>query len=336
MRPGRSRRAGLTGGRAFLPSAEPDYSWPMKEHRFTIAIPTHNRRGTVVLSVLSGLRQTRSPEEVLVLCDGCTDGTADAVRALGDERVVAIELPKGPGYAYVHRNEALRRARGDVVLWVGDDDLLLPDHLERIGEYWDRDEFDIVTTAAAIVHPDDSLEWFGQDWSVPWHRESMLDDNTNPMTSVSVTVEMAERAGGWRAEHPRAEDWELWKRVLAIPARAAMTNEPTVLHFRATNREQAWPDRVRQNAEWLTRISDPATLAEVRWLLKRLGPQRDARLRDMLEDERRKSAWLRDMIEAEQRERRDREAELERIYNGGWWRLRSRLLPLMRIAGKGE
>jgi hypothetical protein len=56
----------------------------------------------------------------------------------------------------------------------------------------------------------------------------------------------------------------------------------------------------------------------------------------MLEDERRKSAWLRDMIEDEQRERRDREAELERIYNGGWWRLRSHLLPLMRIAGKGQ
>jgi glycosyltransferase involved in cell wall biosynthesis len=319
----------------------------MTVHRFTIAIPTHDRRDTVVLAVLSALRQTRSPEQVLVLCDGCTDGTADAVRTVGDERAVPLELPKGPGFAYTHRNEALRRARGDVVLWLADDDLLLPDHLERIGEYWDRGQFEVVTTPAAIVHPDDSLEWIGQDWSAPWHRESMDDNNTNVMASVSVTVEIARRAGGWRAEHPRAEDWQLWKRVLALGARAGMTNEPTVLHFRATNRDQAWPDRVRQNAAWLERISDPTSLSEVRWLLQRLSAQRDTALQDVREDERRRHlereaglertiAELERNVEAERRMRVDREAELQHVYGGGWWRLRSRLLPLMRIAGKGE
>jgi hypothetical protein len=43
---------------------------------FTIAIPTHDRCETVVLAALSALRQSRSPEQVIVLCDGCTDGTA--------------------------------------------------------------------------------------------------------------------------------------------------------------------------------------------------------------------------------------------------------------------
>ena len=66
---------------------------------FTIAIPTHNRRETLLLAVRSTLMQSRSPEQVIVLCDGCTDGTAEAVRELGDERVEAIELPKLPGLA---------------------------------------------------------------------------------------------------------------------------------------------------------------------------------------------------------------------------------------------
>jgi glycosyltransferase involved in cell wall biosynthesis len=104
--------------------------------RFTIAIPTHNRRETLLLAVRSALMQTRPPEQVIVLCDGCTDGSADAVRELGDKRVEAIGLAKLPGYAYAHRNRSLELARGEAIIWLGDDDLLLPDHLERVGEHW--------------------------------------------------------------------------------------------------------------------------------------------------------------------------------------------------------
>ena len=119
----------------------------MERTTFTIAIPTHNRRETALLAARSALQQTRAPVEVLVLCDGCTDGTAEAVREIGDSRVEALDLPKADGYGYAHRNLALERARGSAILWLGDDDLLLPDHLERIGERWDEGDVDIVTAA---------------------------------------------------------------------------------------------------------------------------------------------------------------------------------------------
>jgi glycosyltransferase involved in cell wall biosynthesis len=269
---------------------------------FTIAIPTHDRRETVVLAARSVLAQTRPPLELIVLCDGCTDGTADAVRAL-DERVEALELPKGPGYAYDHRNRALERARGSVILWLGDDDLLLPDHLERIGEYWDAGVADVVTTPAAIVWPDDSMEWNGQDWAVPWNRQALERANTNVMAAVSTRVDLASEVGGWNAGLARAGDWDLWKRALATGARAAMTSEPTVLHFKATGRDQAWPDRVRQNGAWLERISDPARLPDLRRRLRRLAAEHDAQ-------QRRRIAEL--------------DAALARISTGRWWRLRNR------------
>lgn len=62
-----------------------------------IAIPTHNRRDTVLLAARSALGQTRPPDQLLVLCDGCSDGTADALRGLGAAQLEAIELPKGIG-----------------------------------------------------------------------------------------------------------------------------------------------------------------------------------------------------------------------------------------------
>jgi glycosyltransferase involved in cell wall biosynthesis len=294
---------------------------------FTIAIPTHDRRETVVLSVLSALRQTRPPIEIIVLCDGCSDGTADAVRELGPD-VVALELPKGDGYAYDHRNRALERARGSVILWLGDDDLLLPHHLESMGEYWDAGVAEIVTTPAAIVHPDDSMEWGGQDWSIAWHRETMRRHNTNVMSSVGVQVELARAVGGWDGEQPRLGDWDLWKRVLDAGARAAMTCEPSVLHFRATGREQAWPLRVRQNDAWLSRISDPNQLPEIRRRLRRLAAENDARQREWIAGLQMDRDAL--AIKVEERER-----ELRRIHTSRLWRLQARLRSGRRLVGRG-
>ena len=247
---------------------------------FTIAIPTHDRRETVLLAARSALAQTRSPDQVIVLCDGCTDGSAEKLRALGDERLEVLDLPKLPGYAYAHRNVALERACGEAILWLADDDLLLPDHLERLGEVWDAGEADLVSSPGVVVHPDDALEWFGADWGVPRFRAGMATGNSNVMASVSVRAALVREVGGWDAAQPRWADWELWRRCLAAGARAWTTYEPTVLHFRATGRVQEWPDRVRQNTAWWERAGDPAALPELRRTLRRVRAERDAALAD--------------------------------------------------------
>jgi glycosyltransferase involved in cell wall biosynthesis len=313
---------------------------------FTIAIPTHDRRETALLAARSALAQTRPPQQLIVLCDGCADGTAEAMRALGDPRVEALELPKGPGYAYAHRNVALEQARGEAILWLADDDLLAPDHLERIGELWDTGRFDLVQADGVIVHPDDVLEWFGADWSVPAQRAAFERSNTNPMASVSLRVELARAVGGWDASVERAADWELWKRALAAGARCARSPEPTVLHFRASGREQAWPLRVRQNAAWLARLEDPAALLEARIALRRARAEREARLAERSERLEQELRAAGEQLGEARRAADERVASaaaeatrlagaLARIEAGGWWRLRGRLLPLMRLVGRG-
>ena len=331
---------------------------------FTIAIPTHDRRETLALAVRSALAQTRAPEQIIVLCDGCTDGSVETLRALDDERLEVLDLPKLPGFGYAHRNLALESARGEAIIWLADDDLLLPDHLERIGEYWDVGDADIVTAPAVLVHPDDGLVWMGEDWGVGRFRDDMTAVNTNVMASVSVRVALAKAVGGWDATVPRAADWELWRRCLAAGARAWSSAEPTVLHFRATGRVQAWPDRVRQNSEWFERIADRSSLRELRRELRRTQAFRDAaRLaeHDAVAAGRAEAAGARDRLAAERdtltaerdalradcdalrtechalRGERDvARGTLERIYGGGWWRLRARLLGLMGLLGRGD
>jgi hypothetical protein len=332
--------------------------------RFTIAIPTHDRRETALLAARSALAQTRAPEQLIVLCDGCTDGTAEAMRALGDPRVEVVELPKAPGYGYEHRNVALERARGEAIVYLADDDLLMPDHLRRIGKLWDMGRFDVVQSYAVMVHPDDTLELMGYDWSVPGQRAAFEHANTNPMTSVSVSVELARAVGGWDPDVESAADWDLWKRALAAGARCATSPEPTVLHFRARGREQAWPLRVRQNTEWLERIEDRAARAEMRLALRRARAEREADVAEHVAGlERERAAALEQLdaqghaltaadvhiaeltarvlaAEATAAVLTDQAAQLagklEQIESGGWWRLRRRVLPVMRLLGRGD
>ena len=255
---------------------------------FTVAVPTHDRRDTVVLAVRSCLAQTRPPVQVVVLADGCTDGTADALRELGDERVEVLELEKGPGYAYAHRNLALDRARGDVIAYLGDDDMYLPDHFERIGELWDAGIADVVIAGACLIHERDQLQPMTDEWTVPAMQARLLDGvNRVPMGAVSLTVDIARRAGGWDGSLPREGDLDLWKRVLRAGARAATSLTPTVLHFRATTRRQEWDDRVRQNNDWFARMADPAERARIRRdYAQALGEREQARLDEIAELER--------------------------------------------------
>ncbi len=68
----------------------------MAATRFAVVIPTWNRRETVLLAVESVLCQTRPAEEIYVLCDGCTDGTQEALLALKEPSLRVLDLPKGP------------------------------------------------------------------------------------------------------------------------------------------------------------------------------------------------------------------------------------------------
>jgi glycosyltransferase involved in cell wall biosynthesis len=324
--------------------------------QFTIAIPTHDRRETALLAARSALGQTRPPEQVLVLCDGCGDGTAEALRALGSSRLEALELPKAPGYGYEHRNRSLELARGEAILWLADDDLLTPDHLERIGELWDTGRFDLVQSHGVVVHPDDTLEWFGSDWSLPVNRARLASFNSNPMSSVSLRVDVARAVGGWDVGVQRAADWDLWQRALAASARSARSPEPTVLHFRASGREQAWPVRVRQNAAWLAQLEDPQRVLELRIRLRRAGAQGEADTQQHASKMEQHAATLQQALDATRQELLAAQehaaqlgahcaaaeseaaqvaATLRRIYDGGWWRLRRRVLPLMRLVGRG-
>lgn len=93
----------------------------------SIIIATYQRRACVGDAIQSALAQPAAPPlEVIVVDDGSSDGSAQAVRERfsSDRRVVLLEQPHA-GVAAA-RNLGLARARGRYVTFLDSDDVFLP------------------------------------------------------------------------------------------------------------------------------------------------------------------------------------------------------------------
>lgn len=90
--------------------------------RISVIIPSYNRRDWLMACLDSVAAQRRAPDEVIVVDDGSTDGTPEAVTAR--EGVTLIEQTNaGPGAA---RNRGAAAATGDYLAFLDSDDLWFP------------------------------------------------------------------------------------------------------------------------------------------------------------------------------------------------------------------
>lgn len=93
-------------------------------------MPVLDRERMVVRSAQSIFAQDFEDFEFIIVDDGSTDGTVDAVAAFGDRRIVLARLPVNAGSAAA-RNIGLNLARGEFIATMDSDDVAMPDRLRK-------------------------------------------------------------------------------------------------------------------------------------------------------------------------------------------------------------
>ncbi|MCZ7525077.1 MAG: glycosyltransferase family 2 protein [Acidimicrobiia bacterium] len=97
--------------------------------RISVVIPTHDRAALVTRAVTCALSQERPPDEVVVVDDGSTDGTAELLADFGPELRYVRQEHEGAAAA---RNRGVQEATGDWIAFLDSDDVWLPDHLRAV------------------------------------------------------------------------------------------------------------------------------------------------------------------------------------------------------------
>lgn len=99
----------------------------------SVVIPSHNYGRYLAEAIDSALAQTVPPGQIIVVDDGSTDNTAD-VAGRYQGRIDYVALPHG-GLCRA-RNEGLRRATGEFVVFLDADDALDTRYLEKTLDAW--------------------------------------------------------------------------------------------------------------------------------------------------------------------------------------------------------
>lgn len=120
----------------------------MTANSVSVVIPVHNGAAYVADAIRSALNQTNPPVECLVIDDGSTDATPDAVREFGDQVTYVREDRGGVSAA---RNRGARLARGALVAFLDHDDWWLPSKLERQLQALDDPAASLALCAVEVV-----------------------------------------------------------------------------------------------------------------------------------------------------------------------------------------
>ncbi len=180
----------------------------------SVIIPTFNRRGKVLQAIASVLAQTCRPDEVIVVDDGSTDGSAAAIRKAFPAITVIRQENCGVSAA---RNTGIRAATGDWLTFLDSDDEWKPEKLKKQLTYTiEREKFRVSQTDeiwirnGRFVNPMKKHEkkegWF--------FKEALKLCLVSP-SAVIIRSDVFREIGLFDETLPACEDYDFWLRVLA-------------------------------------------------------------------------------------------------------------------------
>ena len=247
----------------------------------SVLIPTTGDRGDLLrYSVGSVLRQTENRLEILVIGDGMSSNSRGAVEemARSDNRIRIFGFPKHENRGEPNRHQILlHEARGRNIFYLCDRNLLLPDHVERLGRL--LKDADVAHGLMVAIRPDGQLvitdysRIFGFGVVLDLTRESqrrltVKRGSVLPLSSWGHTLGFYRKLPrGW--ETPPAgwySDQHMLAQLLAHPGcKVATTMVPTALNFQRLWRGQDAVSVWRHELPlWFEKLNEPHFAEQLR------------------------------------------------------------------------
>lgn len=203
----------------------------------SVVVPVYNRAHLLPLTLASLLAQTQPADEILVVDDGSSDGSAAVAESFGSPVRVIRQANQGPAVA---RNRGLAEALGDWVHFFDSDDLALPTlHAEQL-RVLEASGADVAyapwlkceISAQAIVPTNHVLQQNGLPHG-NLVRALLTNWSVVPICCL-IRTRLARQVGGFPAELHGTEDQLFFLRLLLAGAQVVHSPD-TLVVYRADN-----------------------------------------------------------------------------------------------------
>jgi glycosyltransferase involved in cell wall biosynthesis len=240
----------------------------------TVVMAAYNRAEVLRHALASAIGQSYRNTEILVIGDACTDDSQQVVAATaaGDERVRWRNLETNFGSQAGPNQAGLDSARGELIAYLGQDDLWRRDHLALAVADLERSGADATSTVTSMV------------WPRPVRTRRFFSPTPGEFVPTSSLVHgrrAGEAAGGWRDHRKtvRPPDLDFLARLGEAGSRFSRVRALGVVKFASAQRRGSYRDRSdREQAVAARRIGrrgfvarEVATAAALAPLRRRYG-----------------------------------------------------------------
>jgi glycosyltransferase involved in cell wall biosynthesis len=185
--------------------------------QFSVILPVYNGSTVVARAIESVRSQTETDWEIVAVDDGSTDSSWEILSEFPsqDQRIRVYRIPNSGGPARP-RNTAIRRARGQVICFLDQDDYWLPEKLALQRPLLERPNVGIVSGDAWIEESGYPRRLYSQTWGPSFTglvAGELIKSNFIAALTAAVPAKVARLVGPLDERMTGVDEYHWWLRI---------------------------------------------------------------------------------------------------------------------------
>jgi len=216
--------------------------------RVSVIVSTYNWSSVLRYAIQSVLQQTYRDWELLVIGDGCTDDSEQVAMRFRDRRIRWHNLPSNTGNQSMPNNKGIELARGQLIAYLGHDDLWHPEHLRLLVQAIDHTGANLSYAIGEMIQPLAPIKRALSGLSASGHYEP---GQFVPPSTILHRKAAAQDIGGWRDYRTIVlpSDVDFLTRLWQHSGNFAAVPELTVFKFPSAVRPGSYSDKPSHEQE---------------------------------------------------------------------------------------